>query len=152
MEQKNFLYKKIVDLGLSVRTINCLYNADILYVGELVQKSERELLCFRNFGRKSLNELKKLLYQNKLGFGMQLKGFDPAGYERGAPGVIANTQIINNKTFLENWERFLVLQKECQIIPERMLFLSKQFKQNQNELVELLQKVEADLKMLGATS
>src|SRR5207237_669922 len=56
------LYRSVDDLELTVRSANCLQNADIKYVGELVQKSEQELLKTKNFGRKSLNEIKEFLH------------------------------------------------------------------------------------------
>ena len=71
------LYRPIEDLDLSVRSANCLQNAQICYIGELVQRSEAEMLKTKNFGRKSLKEIKEVL--NELGFelGMRLEGFDP---------------------------------------------------------------------------
>jgi len=69
------LFRPVDELELSVRAANCLQNADIRYVGELVHKTEQEMLKTRNFGRKSLNELKELLREMNLGFGMHLENF-----------------------------------------------------------------------------
>src|SRR5262249_60430919 len=57
------LYRPVEDLELSVRSANCLQNADIRYLGELVQKTEQEMLKTKNFGRKSLNEIKEILHE-----------------------------------------------------------------------------------------
>ena len=64
------------ELELSVRSYNCLKNADIKTIGELVQKTEAEMLKTKNFGRKSLNEIKEILSEMGLSFGMKL---DPEG-------------------------------------------------------------------------
>ena len=61
------------DMELSVRAQNCLNNASIRYMGEMVQKTESEMLKFRNFGQKSLNELKEKLVELELHLGMDLK-------------------------------------------------------------------------------
>ena len=75
---KEIFYKNIDDLELSVRALNCLKNTDIHLIGELVQKTEEELLKTRNFGRKSLNEIKNVLHQMGLSLGMELQDFpDP---------------------------------------------------------------------------
>ena len=66
------LYKKVDELELSVRSANCLQNAQITYIGELVQKSEGEMLKTKNFGRKSLNEIKEILTEMGLSFGMKV--------------------------------------------------------------------------------
>ncbi|MFA6464959.1 MAG: DNA-directed RNA polymerase subunit alpha [Desulfurivibrionaceae bacterium] len=71
------LYRSVEDLELSVRSANCLRNADIRYIGELVQKSEPEMLKTKNFGRKSLNEIKQLLSEMELSLGMKLEGWEP---------------------------------------------------------------------------
>lgn len=69
------LFRRIDELELSVRSANCLENADIKYIGELVQKSEAEMLRTKNFGRKSLNEIKEILSEMGLGLGIKLDGF-----------------------------------------------------------------------------
>ena len=69
------LYRSVDDLELSVRSANCLQNADIKYIGELVQRSEQEMLKTKNFGRKSLNEIKEFLHEMGLSLGIRLEGF-----------------------------------------------------------------------------
>lgn len=69
------LYKTIDELDLSVRSNNCLKNANIRYIGELVKRTEAEMLKTKNFGRKSLNEIKILLIKMGLHFGMDLENF-----------------------------------------------------------------------------
>jgi len=71
------LYRPISDLDLSVRSTNCLQNADIKYIYELVQKTELEMLRTKNFGKRSLDELKRLLGEMSLRFDMKLEGFTP---------------------------------------------------------------------------
>jgi DNA-directed RNA polymerase subunit alpha len=71
------LYRTVDELELSVRSANCLQNAGIKYIGELVQKTEAEMLKTKNFGRKSLNEIKEILIEMGLGFGVKVEGFDP---------------------------------------------------------------------------
>jgi DNA-directed RNA polymerase subunit alpha len=69
------LFRPVEDLELSVRSANCLQNADIRYLGELVQKTEQEMLKTKNFGRKSLNEIKDILHEMGLSLGMKLDNF-----------------------------------------------------------------------------
>lgn len=71
------LYKSVDELELSVRAANCLENATIRYIGELVTKSESEMLKTKNFGRKTLNEIKDLLSEMGLHLGMKIEGLDP---------------------------------------------------------------------------
>ncbi len=71
------LYRPVSELELSVRSINCLQNAKIETIGELVQKTEAEMLKTKNFGRKSLNEIKHILASMGLSLGMKLDNFDP---------------------------------------------------------------------------
>ncbi|NCN26848.1 DNA-directed RNA polymerase subunit alpha [bacterium] len=66
------LFKSVEELELSVRSANCLQNANIRYIYELVQKTEAEMLRTKNFGRKSLNEIKDILQQMGLGLGLKL--------------------------------------------------------------------------------
>jgi DNA-directed RNA polymerase subunit alpha len=70
------LDKPIEDLELSVRSANCLKNADINFIGELVQKTEQEMLRTKNFGRKSLNEIKALLEEMGLSLGMKVDNWN----------------------------------------------------------------------------
>ncbi|MDR3606592.1 MAG: DNA-directed RNA polymerase subunit alpha [Oligoflexia bacterium] len=69
------LYRSVEELELSVRSANCLQNANIKYIYELVQKTETEMLKTKNFGRKSLNEIKDILSEMGLSLGMKLDGF-----------------------------------------------------------------------------
>ena len=71
------LLKKVEELELSVRSANCLKNDNIIYIGDLVQKSESEMLRTPNFGRKSLNEIKEVLLQMDLGLGMSVADWPP---------------------------------------------------------------------------
>jgi DNA-directed RNA polymerase subunit alpha len=71
------LYRSVEELELSVRSANCLKNAEILKIYQLVQKSEAEMLKTKNFGRKSLNEIKEVLTEMGLSLGMKLDGFVP---------------------------------------------------------------------------
>jgi DNA-directed RNA polymerase subunit alpha len=68
-------YRTVDELELSVRSANCLKNADIYYIGDLVQKTENEMLKTKNFGRKSLNEIKAVLTDIGLSLGMTVEGF-----------------------------------------------------------------------------
>jgi len=79
------LYRKVDELELSVRSANCLQNANIKYIGELCQKSESEMLKTKNFGRKSLNEIKEILTSMGLSLGMQLDGFNVNDAEKYRP-------------------------------------------------------------------
>ena len=79
-EQLSFnsnLLKKVEELELSVRSANCLKNDNIIYIGDLVQKSESEMLRTPNFGRKSLNEIKEVLQQMELNLGMSVPDWPP---------------------------------------------------------------------------
>jgi len=71
------LFRSVEELELSVRSANCLKNANIGYIGELVQRTEQEMLKTKNFGRKSLNEIKEVLTEMGLSLGMKLDGFTP---------------------------------------------------------------------------
>ena len=69
------LFRSVDELELSVRSANCLKNANIRLIGELVQKTEAEMLKTKNFGRKSLNEIKEILTEMGLSLGMKLENF-----------------------------------------------------------------------------
>ncbi|PID39626.1 MAG: DNA-directed RNA polymerase subunit alpha [Proteobacteria bacterium] len=69
------LYRSVEELELSVRSANCLKNAEILKIYQLVQKTENEMLKTKNFGRKSLNEIKEVLSEMGLSLGMKLENF-----------------------------------------------------------------------------
>ena len=77
---KNLL-RKVDELELSVRSANCLKNDNIIYIGDLVQKSEQEMLRTPNFGRKSLNEIKEVLAQMGLELGMEILDWPPENIE-----------------------------------------------------------------------
>jgi DNA-directed RNA polymerase subunit alpha len=77
------LFRSVDELELSVRSANCLKNADIRYIGDLVQKTEAEMLKTKNFGRKSLNEIKEILAEMGLSLGMKLESWPPSELERG---------------------------------------------------------------------
>jgi len=70
-----FLDKNVEDLELSVRSANCLKNAQIQYIGQLVNRTDAEMLKTKNFGRKSLNEIKALLSEHALSLGMKYDGW-----------------------------------------------------------------------------
>ncbi len=76
-----FLLKKVDELELSVRSANCLKNDIIIYIGDLVQKTEAEMLRTPNFGRKSLNEIKEVLSSMGLRLGMDIPGWPPENIE-----------------------------------------------------------------------
>jgi DNA-directed RNA polymerase subunit alpha len=75
------LLKKVDELELSVRSANCLKNDNIVYIGDLIQKSEAEMLRTPNFGRKSLNEIKEVLATMGLHLGMEVQGWPPENIE-----------------------------------------------------------------------
>lgn len=75
------LLRKVDELELSVRSMNCLKNDNIVYIGDLVQKTEAEMLRTPNFGRKSLNEIKEVLAQMGLHLGMEVPGWPPENIE-----------------------------------------------------------------------
>jgi DNA-directed RNA polymerase subunit alpha len=77
---KNLL-RKVDELELSVRSANCLKNDNIVYIGDLVQKTEAEMLRTPNFGRKSLNEIKEVLSQMGLHLGMEIPNWPPENIE-----------------------------------------------------------------------
>src|SRR5258706_15637659 len=81
------LNRSVEELELSVRSYNCLKNANIQTIGDLVQKTEAEMLRTKNFGRKSLNEIKEILSNLGLGFGMK---FDAQGRLMPPPGGISH--------------------------------------------------------------
>ncbi len=72
-----YLDKPVEDLELSVRSANCLKNADIHFIGDLAQKTDQEMLKTKNFGRKSLNEIKALLSEMDLTLGMKFDNWTP---------------------------------------------------------------------------
>ena len=77
---KNLL-RKVDELELSVRSANCLKNDNIVYIGDLIQKTEAEMLRTPNFGRKSLNEIKEVLSGMGLHLGMEVEDWPPENIE-----------------------------------------------------------------------
>ncbi|MEC7245573.1 MAG: DNA-directed RNA polymerase subunit alpha C-terminal domain-containing protein, partial [Pseudomonadota bacterium] len=75
------LLRKVDELELSVRSANCLKNDNIVYIGDLVQKTESEMLRTPNFGRKSLNEIKEVLKIMNLELGMDIESWPPENIE-----------------------------------------------------------------------
>ncbi len=75
------LLKKVDELELSVRSANCLKNDNIVYIGDLIQKTEAEMLRTPNFGRKSLNEIKEVLTAMELHLGMDVPNWPPENIE-----------------------------------------------------------------------
>jgi DNA-directed RNA polymerase subunit alpha len=85
------LLKKVSDLELSVRSQNCLKNDNIIYIGDLVVKTEAQMLKTPNFGKKSLYEIKDLLIEMGLKFGMEIKDWPPANIEEMVKTYIEET-------------------------------------------------------------
>jgi len=81
LEFNPVLLKKVDELELSVRSANCLKNDNIVYIGDLIQKTEAEMLRTPNFGRKSLNEIKEVLAQLGLHLGMEVPKWPPENIE-----------------------------------------------------------------------
>ena len=75
------LLRKVDELELSVRSANCLKNDNIVYIGDLIQKTEAEMLRTPNFGRKSLNEIKEVLSSMGLKLGMEVPNWPPENIE-----------------------------------------------------------------------
>ena len=75
LHMRQLLKSKLVDMDLSVRALNCLKSAEVETLGELVVFNKNDLLKFRNFGRKSLNELDELLSSLNLSFGMDISKY-----------------------------------------------------------------------------
>ncbi len=80
-EFNRHLLRKVDELELSVRSANCLKNDNIVYIGDLIQKTEAEMLRTPNFGRKSLNEIKEVLAQMGLHLGMEVPNWPPENIE-----------------------------------------------------------------------
>ena len=92
------IFRSVDDLELSVRSANCLKNANIRFIGELVSKSEAEMLKTKNFGRKSLNEIKEILSEMGLGLGMKIDGWPPSGWDPNNPQVFqTHTGAVNGQ-------------------------------------------------------
>lgn len=93
------LYRRVDELELSVRSANCLQNANIRYIGELVQKTESEILKTKNFGRKSLNEIKEILGEMGLSLGMKLENWRPPDEEGKEGGKAITAAAIQEEIF-----------------------------------------------------
>lgn len=92
------LYRSVEELELSVRSANCLQNANIKYIYELVQRTEAEMLKTKNFGRKSLNEIKDILSEMGLTLGMKLDGFTPPSHPpKPADSDVDENRILNDR-------------------------------------------------------
>jgi DNA-directed RNA polymerase subunit alpha len=74
-QMRQLLKSRLYDMDLSVRAVNCLKSADIETLGELVSRSKSDLLKFRNFGRKSLEELEQVVNDKGLDFGMDISQY-----------------------------------------------------------------------------
>ena len=99
------LYRSVEELELSVRSANCLQNANIKYIYELVQKTEAEMLKTKNFGRKSLNEIKDILAEMGLSLGMKLDGFvPPTQPPKPADSDVDENRIMSDRTKAEDDE------------------------------------------------
>lgn len=99
------LYRSVEELELSVRSANCLQNANIKYIYELVQKTESEMLKTKNFGRKSLNEIKDILSEMGLSLGMKLDGFvPPTQPPKPADSDVDESRIMNDKKRSEEFD------------------------------------------------
>jgi DNA-directed RNA polymerase subunit alpha len=85
-EINQYLFRSVDELELSVRSANCLQNANIKYIGQLVQKSETEMLKTKNFGRKSLKEIKEILAEMGLSLGMKIDWWPVDGPPPKQPG------------------------------------------------------------------
>jgi len=99
------LYRSVEELELSVRSANCLQNANIKYIHELVQKTEAEMLKTKNFGRKSLNEIKDILSGMGLSLGMKLDGFvAPTSPAKAADSDVDENRIMSDRGKAEDDE------------------------------------------------
>ena len=76
------LMRPVDDLELTVRSANCLKGEQVFYIGDLIQRTENELLKTPNLGRKSLNEIKEVLAAHGLTLGMKLENWPPAGLDQ----------------------------------------------------------------------
>ena len=86
---KNLL-RKVEELELSVRSANCLRNDNIIYIGDLFQKSENDMLRTPNIGRKSLNEIREILMQMGLNLGMDVPEWPPENIEELSKSIDEN--------------------------------------------------------------
>lgn len=94
------LLRSVDELELSVRSANCLQNANIRFIGDLVQRTESEMLKTKNFGRKSLKEIKEILSEMGLSLGMKLDAWPPKSMTIAAPVVAPAAPAVVNETAL----------------------------------------------------
>jgi DNA-directed RNA polymerase subunit alpha len=92
------LNRSVEELELSVRSYNCLKNANIQTIGELVEKTEPEMLKTKNFGRKSLNEIKEILAQMGLSLGMKI--------DENGNAVPGPTSVLPAQTLAQSYSRY----------------------------------------------
>lgn len=93
----NYL-RKVDELEFSVRSANCLKNDNIVYIGDLIQKTEQEMLRTPNFGRKSLNEIKEMLEVLGLSLGTQIQGWPPENIEELSKRTEESFKVFRNET------------------------------------------------------
>ena len=99
------LYRSVEELELSVRSANCLQNANIKYIYELVQKTEAEMLKTKNFGRKSLNEIKDILSEMGLSLGMKLEGFvAPTNPPKAVDSEVDENRVASDKDSADDFD------------------------------------------------
>ena len=88
------LLRPVDDLELTVRSANCLKAENIYYIGDLIQRTETELLKTPNLGRKSLNEIKEVLASRGLTLGMKLENWPPAGLDKRIDAIAAGAPAV----------------------------------------------------------
>jgi DNA-directed RNA polymerase subunit alpha len=96
-QMSEVLNRSVEELELSVRSYNCLKNANIQTIGDLVQKTESEMLRTKNFGRKSLNEIKEILAGLGLSFGMKFDGLGRLVMPSGGPSASAAVEMVESE-------------------------------------------------------
>ena len=101
-ELNEHLFKSVDNLELSVRSANCLKNAKIRYIGDLVVKTEHEMLRTKNFGRKSLNEIREVLSGLGLELGMVIEGWPPKDLESHISHMTTSTPVTPMETETED--------------------------------------------------
>jgi DNA-directed RNA polymerase subunit alpha len=105
------LFRPVSDLELSVRSANCLKNANITLIGELVQKTEAEMLKTKNFGRKSLNEIKSILEEMGVHLGMELENF-PIKKKDSEKGGKENPEEMDDDDLEDDFDDYVFEDKE----------------------------------------
>ena len=110
------LLKKVDELELSVRSANCLKNDNIVYIGDLIQKTEAEMLRTPNFGRKSLNEIKEVLTNMGLHLGMDVPNWPPENIEDLAKKLKTRSDIRRGPHSLRVGIRFRFIDRRFRIL------------------------------------